>query len=277
MSALPAVGTRVPSVAASSPAASALLEVCGLTHRFGGVTAVNDLTFCVPDGCIKGLIGPNGAGKTTLFNLIAGALAPQAGEVRFQGRRISGLAAHQVSARGIARTFQNVRLFAGMSVVETVMVGRHRHGRTGLLAGLLGLPAAAREERHSRTKALAALERLGIAHLAGAQATELALGQQRAVELARALAAQPALLLLDEPAAGLNMHETAELGRVIRTIQDDGVAVLLVEHDMSLVMDVCDEVVVISFGEKIAEGTPHQVQSDPEVLRVYLGDDGAQR
>ena len=277
MSALQGGPAGIRPAAARSSAAAALLEVRGLTRRFGGVTAVNEVTFSVAGSRIKGIIGPNGAGKTTLFNLIAGALAPHAGEVRFQGRRISGLAPHQVSARGIARTFQNVRLFAGMTVVETVMVGRHRHGHTGLVAGLLGLPSAAREERRSRAEAVAALERLGIGHMAEAQATELALGHQRAVELARALALQPALLLLDEPAAGLNMRETTELARLIRTIQEDGVAVLLVEHDMSLVMDVCDELVVISFGEKIAEGTPHQIQSDPEVLRVYLGDDGAER
>jgi branched-chain amino acid transport system ATP-binding protein len=254
-----------------------LLDVRGLTRRFGGVSAVKDVSFSVSAGSIKGIIGPNGAGKTTLFNLVAGSLAPQAGEVCFEGARISGNPPHRVSARGIARTFQNVRLFAGMSVLETVMVGRHRHGRSGLLAGLFALPTARREERRSCAAAMAALERLGIAQLADAQATALALGQQRAVELARALALEPSLLLLDEPAAGLNMRETAELAGVIRRIRADGITVLLVEHDMSLVMDVCEELVVLSFGEKIAEGEPHEIQSDPEVIRVYLGEDGAQR
>jgi branched-chain amino acid transport system ATP-binding protein len=254
-----------------------LLDVRGLTRRFGGVSAVKDVSFSVSAGSIKGIIGPNGAGKTTLFNLVAGSLAPHAGDVRFEGARISGNPPHRVSARGIARTFQNVRLFAGMSVLETVMVGRHRHGRSGLVSGLFALPTARREERRSRAAAMAALERLGIAQLAGAQATALALGQQRAVELARALALEPSLLLLDEPAAGLNMRETAELAGVIRTIRADGITVLLVEHDMSLVMDVCEELVVLSFGEKIAEGAPHEIQSDPEVIRVYLGEDGAQR
>jgi branched-chain amino acid transport system ATP-binding protein len=263
--------------AATTPAGPALLEVRGITRRFGGVVAVKDVSFSVAAGSIQGVIGPNGAGKTTLFNLVAGSLAPNAGEVRFRGARISGRSPHQVSARGIARTFQNVCLFPGMSVLETVMVGRHRHGSSGLVAGLCGLPAARREARRDRASAMATLEWLGIAPLADADATALALGQQRAVELARALAMEPALLLLDEPAAGLNMRETAELSDRIRKIRAQGITLLLVEHDMSLVMDVCEALVVLSFGEKIAEGTPHEIQSNPEVVRIYLGDDGAER
>jgi branched-chain amino acid transport system ATP-binding protein len=255
--------------------APALLEVRGLTRRFGGLVAVKDVSFSVAAGSIKALIGPNGAGKTTLFNLVAGALAADSGEVVFEGRRITRGAAHRIADAGVARTFQTVRLFAGMSVIENVMAGCHRHGRTGLVSGLLGLPAARREERRSRAAAVGCLERLGIGHLASAEASALALGQQRGVELARALALEPKLLLLDEPAAGLNLHETADLAELIRKIRGSGVTVLLVEHDMSLVMGVCDEVVVLSFGEKIAEGVPKAIQCHPDVIRVYLGDESA--
>ncbi|MBN2369804.1 MAG: ABC transporter ATP-binding protein [Vicinamibacteria bacterium] len=251
------------------------MEVRGLTRRFGGLVAVRDVSLVVPAGVIKGIIGPNGAGKTTLFNLMSGALAPHSGEVLFEGRRITGAAPQRVACAGVARTFQTVRLFAGMSVLENVMIGRHRHGTSGLWAGLLGLPGARREARDARIAALGCLERLGVAGLARAEAVTLALGQQREVELARALALEPKLLLLDEPAAGLNMHETAALAELILKIREGGVTILLVEHDMSLVMGVCDDVAVLSFGEKIAEGSPHAIQRNPEVVRVYLGEDGA--
>jgi branched-chain amino acid transport system ATP-binding protein len=265
----------VEAIVSGQVAGRPLLEVRGLTRRFGGLVAVRDVSLTVPAGAIKGIIGPNGAGKTTLFNLVSGALAPHSGEVLLRGRRITGAPPQRVARAGVARTFQTVRLFAGMSALENVMTGRHRHGSSGLCAGLLGLPGARREARQARVAALACLTRLGIAGLAEAEAVTLALGQQRAVELARALALEPELLLLDEPAAGLNMHETEALAELILEIRESGITVLLVEHDMSLVMGVCDEVAVLSFGEKIAEGPPHAIQRNPEVVRVYLGEDGA--
>jgi branched-chain amino acid transport system ATP-binding protein len=251
----------------------ALLEVTGLSKRFGGLQAVDGVSFTVERGAIKALIGPNGAGKTTLFNLVSGVALPDAGTVRFDGRPIHGLPSHRVAALGLFRTFQQIRLFAGMTVLENVMVGRHVRGRAGFLAGMLHLPWTWREEREFEERARAALDVVGLAPLAGAEATSLSYGQQRGVELARALAGDPSLLLLDEPAAGLNMRETAELAALIGRIRDRGVTVLLVEHDMSLVMEISDEVAVLSFGQKIADGAPAAVQADREVIRVYLGDD----
>jgi len=251
----------------------ALLEVRGLSKRFGGLQAVGDVSFRVEAGTVKAVIGPNGAGKTTLFNLISGVTAPDAGQVTFQGRAIQGLAPHQVAALGLSRTFQQIRLFSGMTVLENVMVGAHLRGRAGFLAGLLHLPTTWREERALAEQAREALAFLELDGVAGAEATSLSYGQQRGVELARALAGAPGLLLLDEPAAGLNMRETAELTRLIGRIRERGITVLLVEHDMSLVMGVSDEVAVLCFGEKIADAAPQAVQNDPEVIRVYLGDE----
>jgi len=217
----------------------ALLEVQGVSKRFGGVRAVNDVSFRVEKGMIKAVIGPNGAGKTTLFNMVSGFIAPDAGTIAFSGAALHGEPPHRVAARGVARTFQNIRLFAGMSALENVMVGRYLRAQAGFLAGLLGLGRARREDAAARGRALEVMEFLGIAHLADAEATHLAYGQQRAVELARAL----------------------------------GITVLLVEHDMSLVMRICDEVLVLSYGEKIADADPPTVQRDPQVVRVYLGDE----
>ncbi len=251
---------------------AALLEVDGVSKRFGGVQAVDRVSLRVEKGMIKALIGPNGAGKTTLFNLVTGYFAPDAGEIRFAGRPLRG-APHRVAARGIARTFQHIRLFPGMSVLENVMVGRHLRGRAGFIAGMLHLRAALREEAQDRERARELLEFMGIAALAEAEAVSLSYGQQRAVELARALASEPEMVLLDEPAAGLNMRETADLARRVARIRERGVTVLLVEHDMSLVMGISDEVAVLSYGEVIADADPRSVQADPQVVRVYLGDE----
>ncbi len=252
---------------------TALLEVGAVSKRFGGVHAVNDVSFRVEPGMIKALIGPNGAGKTTLFNLVSGFVAPDSGTIRFEGRPIQGEPPHRVAARGVSRTFQHIRLFAQMSALENVMVGRHLRSRAGFVAGMLHLPWAAREQREARERALEAMELLDIAQLVDAEATSLSYGQQRAVELARALACEPRMLLLDEPAAGLNVRETRDLARRIARIRDRGVTVLLVEHDMSLVMGISDEVVVLSYGEKIADSDPRTVQRDPQVVRVYLGEE----
>jgi len=274
----PAAGAaeRAPAAASAAPggaAVSALLEVSGVAKRFGGVQAVKDVSFQVAPGAIKAVIGPNGAGKTTLFNLVSGFLAPDAGEIRFKGERVGGRRPHEIAARGISRTFQHIRLFAGMTAIENVMVGVHVRSRAGFLAGMLHLPWTWREERDIRRRALDAMRLLDIEALAGADATSLSYGQQRSVELARALAAEPELLLLDEPAAGLNMRETAELAALVCRIRDRGVTVLIVEHDVSLVMSVSDEIVVLSYGEKIADADPETVQRDPGVVRVYLGED----
>jgi branched-chain amino acid transport system ATP-binding protein len=252
---------------------TALLEVAGLSKRFGGLQAVKDVSFRVEKGMVKALIGPNGAGKTTLFNLVSGVLPPDAGTVTLRGEPIQGSAPHRIAARGVSRTFQQIRLFAQMTALENVMVGVHPRSRAGFVAGMFHLPWTWREERDVERRAREALDFVGVPDLADADATSLSYGQQRAVELARALAADPELLLLDEPAAGLNMRETTELARLIGRIRDRGVTVLIVEHDMGLVMNVSDEVAVLSYGQKIADATPRAVQKDPEVIRVYLGDD----
>jgi branched-chain amino acid transport system ATP-binding protein len=251
----------------------ALLEVQGVSKRFGGVRAVNDVSFRVEKGMIKAVIGPNGAGKTTLFNMVSGFVTPDTGTIAFAGAAMHGEPPHRVASRGVARTFQNIRLFAGMSALENVMVGRYLRARAGFLAGMLGLGRARREDAAARERALGVLELLGIGHLADAEATSLAYGQQRAVELARALASDPEMVLLDEPAAGLNIRETRDLAALISRVRALGITVLLVEHDMSLVMGICDEVLVLSYGEKIADADPPTVQKDPQVVKVYLGDE----
>jgi branched-chain amino acid transport system ATP-binding protein len=249
------------------------LSVREVSKRFGGLRAVDSLSFDVARGAIKALIGPNGAGKTTLFNVISGFLPPDSGEIVFDGTAVQGLPPFEIAALGMARTFQHIRLFPKMTVLENVMVGRHVHSRAGFLAGMLNLPFTWTEERRIREKSLEILELLGIADHARTEAASLAYGQQRIVEIARALACEPRLLLLDEPAAGLNMRETNEMGGRIARIRDMGVTVLLVEHDMSLVMGISDEIVVLSYGEKIAEDRPLAIQKNREVIRVYLGDD----
>jgi branched-chain amino acid transport system ATP-binding protein len=253
-----------------------LLETKGLHRSFGGVHAIKDVSIEVHRGAIKAVIGPNGAGKTTLFNLIAGTIPPQKGEVAFQGRRITAWKPHAVAGLGIARTFQTTKLFAQMTVLENVMVGRHPRTRSGFLAGMLNLPCTWREDCEIRDKAGAILEDLGLAKYAEETASNLSFGRQRLVEFARALATEPILLLLDEPAAGLNIYETKELSELILKIRDRGITCLIVEHDMSLVMNISDDVVVLDQGQKIAEGPPRVIQRNPEVIRIYLGDDYAQ-
>ena len=250
----------------------AFLEVSNLSRHFGGLKAVNDVSFQVEEGSIKAVIGPNGAGKTTLFNLISCALAPTSGRVCFNGHDLRGKKPHQVAALGLGRTFQNIEMFASMTALENVMVGRHIRSRSGFFSSMLKMPWTRPEERQIRLRSMELLDLLGVADCADTEAGSLAFGQQRAVEFARTLAMEPKLLLLDEPAAGLNIYETAEVGRLITKISDLGSTVLLVEHDMSLVMDISDEIVVLSFGETIAEGLPHDIRNDPEVIKVYLGE-----
>ena len=250
----------------------ALLEIKELNRRFGGLQALSEVDFAVEPGIIKAVIGPNGAGKTTLFNLIAGSLPPTSGSIHFQGEQISGRRPFQIARLGISRTYQNIKLYSGMTALENVMIGRHIRGRAGFIAGMLHLPWTWQEEREIRAYCQELLEMLEIGHLAEVEATSLSFGQQRAVEMARALALEPQLLLLDEPAAGLNIYETAEVGRLISKINSQGITVLLVEHDMSLVMDISHEIVVLSFGRKIAEDVPAAIQQDQEVIKIYLGE-----
>ncbi len=252
-----------------------LLSLEGISRSFGGLLAVSDVSFKVEQSSIKALIGPNGAGKTTLFNLISGVLNPDSGSITFNGTQVQGLMPHQVASKGMARTFQHIRLFPKMTVLDNIMIGRHIHSKAGFLAGMLSLPFTWNEEKQIRAKSLDVLDFLGIAELSSCEATSLAYGQQRIVELGRALACEPKLLLLDEPAAGLNMRETAEMGRLIARIRDTGITVLIVEHDMSLVMNISDEIIVLSYGRKIADDKPLAIQKNPEVIRIYLGEEDA--
>ncbi len=255
--------------------ANVLLSARNLHRSFGGVQAVKDVSFTVPTGAIKAVIGPNGAGKTTLFNLIAGTLTPQQGQIVFRDKPITGRKPHAIAALGIARTFQTTKLFPHMTVLENVMMGRHTRTRSGFLAGMLNLPWTWREHRHTEEKARAILDELNLSSHTAETAGNLSFGRQRLVEFARALATEPSLLLLDEPAAGLNIYETQELSQLILQIRNQGVTCLVVEHDMSLVMNISDEVVVLDQGQKIAEGPPAAIQRNPEVIRVYLGDEHA--
>jgi len=250
-----------------------LLEIKNLNRHFGGLHAVNNVSFTVEHGMIKAVIGPNGAGKTTLFNLIAGNLPVNSGTIHFNSMKINGRKPYQIASLGLSRTYQNIKLFQGMTALENVMVGRHTRSRAGFLSCMLNLPWTWTEERKIKAKAMEYLDLLGVAKYADTEVSNLSFGQQRGVEFARALATEPSLLLLDEPAAGLNIYETAEIGRLITRIRERGITVLLVEHDMSLVMDISDEIVVLSFGEKIAEDIPHNIQQNEEVIRVYLGDE----
>jgi branched-chain amino acid transport system ATP-binding protein len=249
----------------------ALLEVQKVRRSFGGLVAVNQVSFAVAAGQIKAVIGPNGAGKTTLFNIISGLIQADAGHIAFKDRPITGFKPFQIARAGISRTFQNPSLFLKMSVLENVMVGRHRRSGWEFTGCCLRFPGQPREERAIRAAALDRLDYVGLAPLAGHAAGALAFGQRRMVELARALATDPELLLLDEPASGLNTKEKENLGDLIRRIRDRGITVLLVEHDMTLVMDLSDDILVLNHGTPIAEGPPATIQNDQKVISVYLG------
>jgi len=250
-----------------------LLDLQEISLAFGGLLALDKVSFAVSGSTVQAVIGPNGAGKTTLFNLITGFLAPQSGRIVFQGAEIQGQAAHLVAEMGIARTFQLVQLFDHMSVLENVMVGRHRLSRAGLLAGALRLPWTRREEKSIRERALQELEFVGLADRAWQPAASLPLGLKRLLEIARALAAEPTLLLLDEPASGLDAVETERLQEMILALKARGLTTLLVEHDMGLTMEVADSIAVLNYGQLIATGPPREVQKNPEVIAAYLGTD----
>ncbi len=255
-----------------------LLNITSLTMNFGGIRALDNLDLRVHEGQIVALIGPNGAGKTTFFNCLTGMYRPTAGDLLLtppgkNTRRLNGLKPNKVTEQGLARTFQNIRLFPNMTVLENVMIGRHCRTRAKVLGALFRNPSTIREEQEIVALSLMILENMGLADMANEFAKNLPYGAQRRLEIGRALATDPLLLLLDEPAAGMNPQETGELEELITTIRDDGLSILLIEHDMKLVMNLSDYIFVLDYGKKIAEGTPEEIRNNPAVIKAYLGED----
>lgn len=249
-----------------------MLEVRDITQRFGGINALQNISFTVEKGDITGVIGPNGAGKTTLFNIITGIYEQTSGQIFLAETDISHVPAEKLAQRGLVRTFQNIELFGSMTVLENVMVGLHTRSFCGIISCMGKMPWHMREERQIRKRAHEWLAFCGISDLADHTAGSLPFGKGRLLEIARAMAVEPRIMLMDEPAAGLNNRETSELAGLIRKIRDTGVTVVLVEHDMELVMDICDRIVVLNLGEKLAEGTPREIQENPAVIAAYLGE-----
>ena len=250
-----------------------MLTLTQVSRQFGGLHALSNVNMTVPQRKVVGLIGPNGAGKTTLINNISGLDHPTSGAITFAERDITKAPPHVITAMGIARTYQNIRLFGEMSVLDNLLIGQHTRGRATVFEALVFAPTFRREEKVLRERGLALLERFGLAHLADSRAGELPYGDQRRLEMARALATDPKLVLLDEPTAGMNPVETHELGEQILRLRADGITVLVIEHDMSLIQQVCDEIYVLNFGQIIAHGTHDEIKHNPQVIEAYLGED----
>ncbi|MDQ0219216.1 ABC transporter ATP-binding protein [Peribacillus cavernae] len=248
-----------------------VLEIKNICKNFGGISALTDVSIRINEGEIYGLIGPNGAGKTTMFNIITNMFPPTTGDITFFNRRITGIKPHNITDLGICRTFQNIRLFSQMTTLENVMVGAHCRSKAGVLSGVFRPKSQRTEEQQIREKAIELLELVGLSEYHDVVSENLAYGQQRRLEIARAIASDPKLLLLDEPAAGMNETETANLFDLIKQVQARGVTVLIIEHDMPLVMKLCDRITVLNFGKKLAEGTPEEIQNNPAVIEAYLG------